>query len=61
MDHHNHQSHNHDFINKHTAFAILVLIVVCFIAGYLVGRDGKTFRRSNMHDWSQSEIMFYKF
>lgn len=29
---------SHNFINKHTAFAVLLLVVMCFFAGYFVGK-----------------------
>lgn len=38
-NHHNHPTHVHNFFNKHTAFAILVIIVGCFLAGYFVGKN----------------------
>lgn len=30
-------AHN-DFINRHTAFAVLLLVLGCFFAGYFVGQ-----------------------
>ena len=38
MDHH---THTHDFINQHTAFGILILILGCFFAGYFVGKNSR--------------------
>jgi hypothetical protein len=37
-NHHNHPSHIHNFFNKHTALAILLLVVGSFVAGYFVAR-----------------------
>lgn len=29
----------HHFINKHTVVSVLILIAVCFFAGYFVGQE----------------------
>lgn len=36
-NHHNHPSHTYEFMNKHTALGILILIIGCYMAGYFVG------------------------
>jgi hypothetical protein len=35
--HHTHHSHVHNFFNKHTAWAIFILVAGCFTAGLYVG------------------------
>ncbi|MFA7315422.1 MAG: hypothetical protein WC059_01300 [Candidatus Paceibacterota bacterium] len=59
-NHHTHESHSHNFINKHTAPAILLLIIGCFLAGYFLGqhssaiKDGKPSYRDSGRMMSDS-------
>ncbi len=65
-NHHTHESHSHNFINKHTAPAILLLVLGCFTAGYFLGQyqvfgKTKSFRseKSYMHsDYMMSEYPY---
>jgi hypothetical protein len=43
----------HNFINKHTAFGILLLVIGCFLAGYFIG----THSRYGDNGWNRNNGM----
>jgi hypothetical protein len=51
-NHHNHPSHIHNFFNKHTAVAILLIIVGSFAAGYYVAKHAP---------WCNGEFRMFKY
>ncbi|MES2930398.1 MAG: hypothetical protein V4665_01290 [Patescibacteria group bacterium] len=60
-NHHNHPSHIHNFLNRHTAFAILILIVGCFVAGYFIGKYSTEREYGISRDrWDMSESRHYR-